>query len=69
MDHREASEEIWGGGMVVFIADGNYGGGGIWGDWGLHPKEAEHGHAIYCNMTNYGPLQEVCAEYGALGFS
>ena len=29
MDHREASEEIGGGGMVVFIADGNYGGGGI----------------------------------------
>ena len=28
----------------------------LWGDWEIYHKDAEHGHAIYCNATDYGPL-------------
>ena len=68
-DHREDAEDIGGGGLVISITDSNYGGGVIKGDWVLHPKEVEHCHAIYCDMTDSGHLREVCAESGDLGLS
>ena len=39
------------------------------GDWGLHPKEEEHGRAINYDATNSGPLREDGVEAGGLGFS
>ena len=37
--------------------------------WGLPHKETEHGCTIYCDTIDSGPLQEVGAEDGGLGFS
>ena len=38
-------------------------------DRGLHLKEAEPGHAIYCNVANSGTLSEYVAEAVGLGLS
>ena len=66
---QQTAKETRGGGLVISTSDGRNGGGRIHGDQGLHPKEAEHGHAIYCDATYCGPLQEVGAEVRRLGFS
>ena len=55
-DHWEASEAEGGGEMGISSDGGSNGGGGLLGDLGLHHEEAEYGHAIYCNATDYGPL-------------
>ena len=54
--HKEAAKEAGGGGMGLSTAGNSCGGGNIWGDLGLHPKEVEHFHAIYCYVTDSGPL-------------
>ena len=56
MDHQDADEAEWGGEIEKFYAGGSNGRRGLRGDWGLHHKEAEYGRAIYCDVTDSGPL-------------
>ena len=35
---------------------------------GLHLKEAKHGHAIYCDAADSGPLREDSADNMNLGY-
>ena len=55
INRRQPRRQV-GGGMVVSTSDISYGGGGIRRDQGLHPKEAEYFHTIYCDATNSVPL-------------
>ena len=68
-DHRETSEEGGVGGMGIPTVGNSYGGGGIRGDRGLHPKKAEYGRAIYYEAKDSGPLQAIGTEAGSLYFS
>ena len=55
-DHREETTETGGWELVVPAFDGGNGGGGLRGDQKVCHEEAEHGHIVYCDATNYGPL-------------
>ena len=55
-DQGETAEETGGRGLGTSTAGGSNEVGRLRGDWGLYPKEEEHGRAIYCNATNSGPL-------------
>ena len=56
MDHREASKEMGGYYLVVPIIGKINGGNRLQGDQNMHNEEAEHGCAVYCDATDYGPL-------------
>ena len=68
-DNRETTKETRGGGLGITNAGFSNGGGGILGDRGLYPKEAEHGHAVNYDMSDSGTLQEDGAEARKLGGS
>ena len=55
-DHLESAvaTNIWE--LVLPASDGGTGGSGARGDKDVSHKEAEHGRAIYCDATDYGPL-------------
>ena len=38
------------------VIGGVHGGSRLQGDQEIRNEEAEHGHAVYCNMANYGTL-------------
>ena len=54
--HREtdAAEERQKTGLTA--SGGGTGGSGARGDTEVDNKEAEHGHTIYCDATNSGPM-------------
>ena len=58
LDNWKIAKETEGGGMGIPTTGGIDGGGGIWGDRGLHLKESENVRAIHCDEANYGPLRE-----------
>ena len=66
-DHIETYGETGGGGIVIPTTGDSNVGGELRGDRGLHPKNPEHGRAIYCDATNSGPLREVGEEARSLG--
>ena len=56
MAHREVAEAAGGGELGISSAGSGNGGSRLQGDQGLRHEEAEYGHKIYCDATNYGPL-------------
>ena len=56
MDHQDATVETggWELGLPAFV--GVNGGSGLRGDQKVSHKEAEHGHIVYYDRTNSGPL-------------
>ena len=55
-DHRETAVERVGWEMVLFLFAGGHERVRVYRDPGIHHKEAEHGRAVHCDMTNSGPL-------------
>ena len=66
-DNGETDEDTGGVGPIIPAAGNSNGGGRLRGDWGLYFKEAEDGHAIYCDTADSRPLQEDGAEDGGMG--
>ena len=54
--HWEAAAETGGWELGITASGGGTGGSGFRGDKEVGHKETEHGCAVYCNATNYGPL-------------
>ena len=65
--HREAAEETGGWELGLSIIEGSNGGIRLRGDRNIHQDEAEHGHAVYCDATDSGPLREVRSGDGGKG--
>ena len=55
--HREAAAADDGWDMGLPASGGGTGGSGDRGDTEVGNEEAEHGRAIYCDATDYGPIQ------------
>ena len=55
-DHREVAAATDGWDLGLPASGGGTGGIGARGDKEVGHKEAEHSHAIYCDVTNYVPM-------------
>ena len=67
--HQEASEETVGWELGIPLIIGGNGGSNILRDRDIRHKEAEYGHAAYCDTTDSGPLIKGRAEAGGKGVS
>ena len=56
-DHREAAAERVGREMVLHLPGGGHEGSRVHRRKDVYKRKAEHGRAIHCNATAYGPLQ------------
>ena len=67
--HWEVSKTEEGGELGMSSAGGSNEGGRLQGDQGIHHKEAEYGHEIYCDLTYSGPVNDLFQgqELGCLG--
>ena len=54
--HQEAAEETGGWELVIPPIGGGNGGSRLQGDPDIRHEEAEYGCAVYCDVTESGPL-------------
>ena len=56
MAHQEAAEKTGEWELGIPTIGGGNDGNMIRGDREINHEEAEHGHAVYCDVTDSGPL-------------